>query len=172
MPNLFGPTSEENCYTLMDETRLKLFRILIGKSIAETIFVALLAVGFFFTAFPPYFHGFGEATPDTISGWAVDNRAPWNRVEVQLFIDDKFVASGRANLSRPDVQQAGWSQDEWHGFSFPISNLSVGVHEASVYAVHKSGGGIRRSLQLLGYPIRFSVAGSGKLTDLVDRGAK
>ena len=154
----------------MDTTRLRLFRILIGKSIAETVFVALLAVGFFFTAFPPYFHGFGEATPDTISGWAVNNRAPWDRVEVQLFIDDRFVASGVANLSRPDVQQAGWAEDEWHGFSFPVSNTGVGVHQASVYAVHKSGGGIRRTLQLLGYPIRFSVDENGKLTDLVDRG--
>lgn len=156
----------------MDTTRLKLFRILIGKSIAETVFVALLAVGFFFTAFPPYFHGFGEATPDTISGWAVNNRAPWDRVEVQLFIDDRFVASGVANLSRPDVQQAGWAQDEWHGFSFPVLNTGAGVHEASVYAVHKSGGGIRRTLQLLGYPIRFSVDENGKLTDLVDRGVQ
>lgn len=156
----------------MDQARLKLFRILIGKSIAETVFVASLAVGFFFTAFPPYFHGFGEATPDTISGWAVNNRAPWDRVEVQLFIDKQFVASGVANLPRPDVQQAGWSKDQWHGFSFPISNLGAGIHEASVYAVHESGGGIRRTLQLLGYPIRFSVDENGKLTDLVDRGKK
>jgi hypothetical protein len=156
----------------MDTTRLKLFRLLIGKSIAETVLVALLAVGFFFTAFPPYFHGFGEATPDTISGWAVNSRAPWDRVEVQLFIDDRFVASGVANLSRPDVQHVGWAQDEWHGFSFPVLNTGVGVHEASVYSVHKSGGGIRRTLQLLGYPIRFAVDENGKLTDLVDRGVQ
>ena len=156
----------------MEDNPLKLLRLLIWKSIAETLFVAVLAVGFFFTTFPPYFHGFGEATPDTISGWAVNNRLPWDRVEVQLFIDDQFVASGLANLSRPDVQKAGWAQDEWHGFSFPVSKLSVGIHEASVYAVHESGGGIRRTLQLLGYPIRFSVDAEGKLTDLVDRGAK
>lgn len=156
----------------MEDNRLKLLRLLIGKSITETSFVALLAVGFFFTTFPPYFHGFGEATPDTISGWAVNSRLPWDRVEVQLFIDDQFVASGLANLSRPDVQKAGWAQDEWHGFSFPVSKLSVGTHEASVYAVHESGGGIRRTLQLLGYPIRFSVDAEGKLTDLVDRGPK
>lgn len=154
----------------MDTTRLRLFRILIGKSFAETLFVAVLAVGFFFTTFPPYFHGFGEATSDTISGWAVNNRAPWDRVEVQLFIDDRFVASGMANLSRPDVQHAGLSEDEWHGFSFPVLHMAAGVHEASVYAVHKSGGGTRRTLQLLGYPIRFAVDENGKLTDLVDRG--
>ena len=172
MPNLTRSTiSEENCGTLMDTTRSKLSRILIGKSIAETVFVGLLAVGFFFTAFPPYFHGFGEATPDTISGWAVNNRAPWDRVEVQLFIDDRFVASGVANLSRPDVQQAGWARDEWHGYSFPVSNIGAGVHVASVYAVHKSGGGIRRTLQLLGYPILFAVDENGKLADIVDRGS-
>ena len=154
----------------MDKNRQKLFRLLLGKSLIETIFVGLLAVGFFFTAFPPYFHGFGEATPDTISGWAVNNRAPWDQVEVQLFIDGRFVASSVANQSRPDVFQAGWSRDEWHGYSFPISQLNVGIHEASVYAVHESGGGARRTLQLLGYPIRFSVDESGRLTDLVDRG--
>ncbi|MGI8733290.1 MAG: hypothetical protein ACR2LM_08310 [Pyrinomonadaceae bacterium] len=156
----------------MDTTPLKLYRILIGKSIAETLFVAVLAVGFFFTAFPPYFHGFGEATPGSISGWAVNSRAPFDRVEVQLFIDGSFAASGVANKSRPDVSQAGWSPDEWHGYSFPITQLSVGVHEASVYAVHESGGGIRRTLQLLGYPIRFSVDENGRLTDLVDRSKK
>jgi hypothetical protein len=89
---------------------------------------------------------------------------------VQLFVDDRFVATTFANLSRPDVLQAGWSRDEWHGFSFPIANLSAGVHEANLYAVHESGGGLRRTLQLLGYPIRFSVDEQGKLTDLVDRG--
>ena len=154
----------------MESPRLKLFRLLIGKAIAETLFVAALAVGFFFVTFPPYFHGFAEATPDAIAGWAVNNRAPWDRVEVQLFVDDRFVATTFANLSRPDVLRAGWSRDEWHGFSFPIANLSVGVHEANVYAVHESGGGVRRTLQLLGYPIRFSVDEQGKLTDLVDRG--
>ena len=89
-----------------------------------------------------------------------------------MFIDDRFAASAAANLSRPDVQQAGWAPDEWHGFSFPVSQLSVGEHEASVYAVHESGGGVRRTLQLLGYPIRFSVDESGRLTDLVERGNK
>jgi hypothetical protein len=154
----------------MDTTRLKLFRILIGKSIAETLFVATLAVGFFFSAFPPYFHGFGEATSDSIAGWAVNNRAPWDRVEVQLFIDGRFAASGVANLSRPDVSSAGWARDEWLGYHFPLSSLSVGTHEANVYAVHESNGGLRRTLQLLGYPIPFSVDQNGKLTDLVDRG--
>lgn len=153
----------------MDKTRLKLFHILIAKSIAETLFVSALAVAVFFNAFPPYFHGWGEATPQAIAGWAVNNAAPWDRVEVQLFIDDRFVGTEVANLSRPDVVQAGWSKDEWHGYAFSLPPLPVGVHEARVYAIHESGGGIRRTLQLLGYPIRFSVDEKGELKDLVKR---
>ncbi len=154
----------------MDKSRLRLFHILIAKSIAETLFVGTLAVVFFFVAFPPYFRGSGEATPQAIAGWAVNNAAPSDRVEVQLFIDGHFVASGLANLSRPDVMRAGWSKDEWHGYVFAVPTLPVGVHEASVYAIHESGGGIRKTLPLLGYPIRFEVDENGKLTDLVKRG--
>lgn len=153
----------------MDKTSLRLFHILIAKSIAETLFVSILAVAFFFGAFPPHFHGWGEATPEVIAGWAVNSAAPWERVEVQLFIDGRFIASGVANLSRPDVERAGWSRDEWHGYVFAVPTLTVGVHEASVYAIHESEGGLRKSLQLLGYPIRFAVDENGKLTDLVKR---
>ena len=137
----------------MDTTRLKLFRILIGKSIAETLFVATLAVGFFFSAFPPYFHGFGEATPDSIAGWAVNNRAPWERVEVQLFIDGKLAGTQVAQLSRPDVATAGWARDEWHGYNFVLTGVQAGNHEARVYALHRTGN--RITLQLLGDPIPF-----------------
>ncbi len=148
----------------MNQTRL--FRLLIAKSIIETFFVGTLAVVFFYTAFPPQFHGWGEATPDSIAGWAVNHSAPWDRVELQLFVDGKFVASGTANLSRPDVVAAGWSKDEWHGYAFSAPPLSVGDHEARVYAIHESGGGIRQTLQLVGNPIRFSFHANGKLSEL------
>ena len=144
---------------------MKLVHYLIGKSIAETIVVGALAVFFFIAAFPPYFHGWGQATPAGISGWVVDNAAPWDRVEVQLFIDGKFVATGIADLPRPDVLAAGWSRDEWHGYTFSVDPLAVGVHEALVYAMHESGKGTRRTLQLVGDPIRFSVAHDGTLSD-------
>ncbi|MEP6635264.1 MAG: hypothetical protein ABJB97_00970 [Acidobacteriota bacterium] len=145
----------------MDKTRLRLLQLLIAKSIAETLFVSALAVGFFYSAFPPYFHGWGEATPEAIAGWAVNNSVPWDRVEVQLFIDGHFVASEVANLSRPDVKQAGWSKDEWHGYVFALPPLAVGTHEADVYAVHESSGGLRRTLQLLGSRIYFAVDEKG-----------
>lgn len=139
---------------------------IIGKSIVETLLVGALAVFTFLNVLPPYFHGWGELADTKISGWVVNNAAPWDRVEVQLFIDGEFVASGIANVSRPDVLAAGWSKDEWHGYAFAIPSLSPGSHEARVYALHDSGGALRKTLQLVGDPIRFSVETNGKFIRL------
>ena len=142
----------------------KLAHILIGKAIIETILVGAIAVGFYVTAFPPTFHGWGQAVSESrsIAGWAVNNGSPWERVEVQLFIDGKFVAARPANLSRPDVSRAGWARDEWHGYRFDIGNIERGDHEARIYAVHSSGSLERYTLQLLGDPIRFSILPDGR----------
>src|SRR6476620_136068 len=139
----------------MNNSSLKLTNILIGKAVIETLLVGAISVGSYLNMFPPTFHGWGEAVPESksIAGWAVSNAAPWSRVEVQLFIDDEFVATQRAALSRPDVKAAGWSKDEWHGYSFQLGNLKSGPHEARAYAVHGSGKGARYTLQLLGDPI-------------------
>ena len=139
----------------------KLVNLLVAKSILETIFVGTLAVVVYTKLFPPTFHGWGEAVVDarSISGWVVDDADPWRRVEVQLFIDGKFVGTQVAQLSRPDVAAAGWAKDEWHGYSFVVNGLSDGVHEARVYALHQSG--TRYSLQMLGDAIRFEVTGNG-----------
>lgn len=141
----------------------RLVHVLIGKSIAETLLVGALAVFAFITVLPPYFHGWGEVTESGISGWAVNNASPWERVEVQLFVDGKLVASSFANESRPDVAGAGWARDEWHGYKFPLRALAPGAHEARVYALHDCGGGLRKSLQLLGDPISFVVNDDGKV---------
>jgi hypothetical protein len=143
-----------------------LVHVLVGKSIVETLLVGALAVFTFMNVLPPYFHGWGELAGTRISGWVVNNAAPWDRVEVQLFIDGRFVASGIADESRPDVLAAGWSKDEWHGYSFAIPSLHPGSHEARVYAFHDSGDGLRKTLQLVGDPVRFSVETSGKFTKI------
>ena len=145
---------------------MKLIHALIAKSIAETILVATLAVAFYFTTFPPYFHGWSEVTPHAISGWVVNQHEPGNRVEVQLFIDGKFVATGTADLSRPDVVAAGWANDEWHGYAFAAPGLTSGDHEARVYALHASCHGVRQTLQLVGDPIILRVDQTGALHDL------
>ena len=139
----------------------KLVNLLIAKSILDTIFVGTIAVVAYVKLFPPTFHGWGEAVIESqsISGWVVDNAEPWRRVEVQLFVDGKLVGTQVAQLSRPDVVTAGWSKDEWHGYNFVVRGLGEGVHEARVYALHRSGD--RFTLQMLGDAIRFQVEGNG-----------
>ena len=137
----------------------KLTNVLIAKSILDTIFVGAIAVVIYTRAFPPTFHGWGEAVAESrsISGWVVDHAEPWRRVEVQLFVDGKFVGTQGAQLSRPDIVVAGWGKDEWHGYSFVVDGLASGPHEARVYALHRSGD--RYTLQMLGDPIKFQVDG-------------
>ncbi len=122
----------------MPNISTKLVHVLIGKSIVETLLVGALAVFTLITVFPPYFHGWGEVTDTAIAGWAVNNAEPWQRVQVQLFIDGEFVTAADANLARPDVSAAGWANDPWHGYSFAISSLPVGRHEARIYAFHET----------------------------------
>jgi hypothetical protein len=158
----------ESVYNGAPRNRMKtpsttLVHVLIGKSILETLLVGALVVFTFMTFLPPYFHGWGEVTDAGISGWAVNNAAPWDRVEVQLFIDGSFVATTPANEPRPDVLAAGWAKDQWHGYAFRIEPLNPGSHEARIYALHGSGAGIRKSLQLVGDPIPFLVDQRGKL---------
>src|SRR6188474_34881 len=100
----------------------KLVKLLIVKSILDTILVATIAVVVYLNAFPPTFHGWGEAVVEsqTIAGWVVNDAKPHERVEVQLFIDGKFIGTQVAQLSRPDVVAASWARDEWHGYSFPM----------------------------------------------------
>jgi hypothetical protein len=146
----------------------RLVPALIGKSIAETLLVGGLAVFAFITLVPPFFHGWGEVVPTGVQGWAVNNAAPWDRVEVYLYVDGEFVAKQVANRSRPDVQAAGWTMDEWHGYEFNVSPSSLRryegyVYEARVYALHDSGDGTRKSLQMLGDPIFFFVDSDGSL---------
>ena len=141
----------------------QLVNLLIGKSIAETILVGVIAVVAYLNAFPPTFHGWGEAVVESrsIAGWAVNDVSQGERVEVQLFVDGKLVATQTASLSRPDVVAAGWSSDEWHGYNFVLPSLNEGTHEARVYALRESGDAARYTLQLLGDPIKFVVNADG-----------
>ena len=149
----------------MKKSSISLVHVLIAKSIIETLFVSTLVVVYFLGVFP-HFHGWGEVTPPTISGWAVNSHNPNERVEVELFIDDKFVARTTASQSRPEVVAGGWSTDEWHGFTIHVSTMELGYHEARIYAIHDSGRGARKTLQLVGHPFRLQVAPDGTLKSL------
>ena len=141
----------------------QLVNLLIAKSVLETILVGTIALVVYLKAFPPTFHGWGEAVTasQSIAGWVVSDAEPWRRVEVQLFVDGKLVGTQVASLSRPDVLAAGWSRDEWHGYSFQVTGLTPGAHEARVYALHSSANGERYTLQMLGDPIKFEVKEDG-----------
>jgi hypothetical protein len=149
----------------MKKLSINMVHLLLGKSILETLLVLSLAVYFFLDAFPR-FHGWGEATPKAISGWVVNSRSPSQHVEVQLFVDDRFVGQTVADQSRTDVVAAGWAKDEWHGYTFPMTSALTGSHEARVYAMHDSGEGSRKTLQLVGDPIRFEVTQDGTVKAL------
>jgi hypothetical protein len=145
--------------TAMAKPSARLVNFLIGKSIIETVVVGALAVFTFMSVFPPTFHGWGEVTSNGISGWAVNDAAPDERIKVQLFVDGNFVAQSKADKHRPDVAASGWAQDAWHGYEFavptPLGNVAQ-IHEARVYVLHDDGHGVRKSLQLLGDPISFT----------------
>lgn len=147
----------------MQKPPSQLVNVLIAKSILETVLVGAFAVAVYMNAFPPTFHGWGEAIPatQTISGWGVSDYDPWRRVEVQLFIDGKLAGTQVANQSRPDVSAAGWAKDEWHGYNFIVNGLAPGTHEARVYVLHASRNGARQTLQILGDPITFQVNADG-----------
>ena len=130
---------------------------------AEALLITAISVGFYFATTNPYQRGVLDyADMQTVSGWAVDEAQPWARVEVQLYIDGRFVADGTAAEFRPDVREARRANDEWHGFVFKVPSLPPDEHEARVYAVHASSGGARRTLQLIGKPLRFRVEASDK----------
>jgi hypothetical protein len=143
------------------QARKRLTNYLIIKSIIETLFVGALAVGFYLTAFAPFFRGaLDTADARNIAGWVVNQSQPQGHVEVQLYVDGQFAGDRMADTARPDVKAAGRAEDERHGFVFDTPQLSAGEHEARVYAVHESGAGQRRTLQLIGKPLHFSVAQS------------
>ncbi|HEV8590414.1 MAG TPA: hypothetical protein VGQ72_16215 [Pyrinomonadaceae bacterium] len=139
-------------------SRGTLFQLLIGKSVAEALLVTAVAAGFYLTTTNPNLRGWlDQADTETVSGWAVDDGNAANRVDVQLFIDDRFIEQRSANDFRPDVHQAKRAEDDWHGFVFKTPALPPGEHEARVYAVYRGASATRRTLQIIGKPLHFRI---------------
>jgi hypothetical protein len=136
----------------------KLIHLLISKSIAEALLVTAVAVGFYLASGNSHLYGVLDgANKSSVNGWAVDQLHPESPVEVQLYIDNRFVADGTASEFRPDVHQAERAGDDWHGFVFQTPPLESGEHEARVYAVIPSAAGSRRTLQLIGKALKFRI---------------
>ena len=126
------------------------------KSVLDVLLAAALAVGFYYVAFSPSVDGsLDEAGPEWVRGWAVDHASPDKHVEVQLYINGRFADNRLADYSYPSLVEKGLTKDARHGFLFYTPPLDPGEYEARVYAVHESGRGARRTLRLLGEPLRF-----------------
>lgn len=136
----------------------------LGALTAATLVVSAAAVGLYGVFFPTRFQGWGEVNPDgAVAGWVVNRAEPSTPVEVQLYVDGRFVARATADLPRPDVSAAGYARDERCGYLFPLPPLAAGSHEARVYALHRVGAGTYLTLQLMGKPLRFTVDGGGRV---------
>jgi hypothetical protein len=139
-------------------SRQKLFQLLIAKSVIEALLVTALTVSFYLVVTNPHLRGWlDQADARNISGWVVNETSEGTRVEVQLFIDDKFVENRTADAFRPDVHQAQRANDDWHGFVFQTPPLAAGDHEARVFAIHRGASDQRLTLQIVGKALRFRV---------------
>jgi hypothetical protein len=138
----------------------RLSQILIGKSLVETLFVAALLVSFSYTHFNPRLRGtLDAADARAVAGWVVDEAAPQRQVEVELYIDDHFVARRRAGESRPDVLAAGRAASAEHGYVFETPPLPAreGEYEARVFAVETGADSSRHALVQVGDALKFRV---------------
>jgi hypothetical protein len=147
---------------------MRLVSFLISKAILEALFVAALVVGFYVTAFHTNLRGWSERSEGRIVGQVVDTSVPSAFVGVQLYVDDRFIKDGLANVQRLVASEQNHALDASHYFQFNIPPLDAGEHVAEVYAVRESsGGGARRVLQLIGKPVRFTVGESSKTANAV-----
>lgn len=134
----------------------KLIHLLIFKSIVESLLIAAIVVGFYIATGNTHLRGVLDGANATIiNGWVVDEARPDARIEVQLYIDDQFIADQVASQLRADVHEANRAADDWHGFVFQTPALAPGEHEARVYAAFSTGQSSRRTLQMIGKPYRF-----------------
>jgi hypothetical protein len=163
-PRLSASTHlDQAALSVRDGARLS--KILIGKSLVETLFVAALVVIFSYTYFDPRLRGtLDVANEREVVGWVVDEDEPGRQVEVELYIDDHFVARRRADVSRPDVLAAGRAASAYHGYAFETPPLPArdAEYEARVFVVHEGADRDRVGLQKVGKSLRFKVQPGAK----------
>lgn len=138
-----------------------LLRAVLAKSFVEIALVCVVATLAAFSNFSPLLRGaIDVADQGRIAGWAHDPHAPQDTVEVQLFIDDRFIATRRAAEVRADLVRAGVTRHAEHGFTFPLAALGLapGPHSAQVYAVRNAGAEHKVLLPLARTPPIFIIA--------------
>lgn len=145
-------------------SRFGRLQILFAALACVTLCAGAYAVWAEYAAFPPSLRGFGEVTRrGEVAGWAVDSARPGEPVEVQLYVDGRFVAHGAAALPRPDVVAAGRASVESCGYRFALPALPAGEHEARVYALNARAPGGLLTLKQLGHALRFTTGADGRV---------
>ncbi|MDQ3010286.1 MAG: hypothetical protein M3X11_06250 [Acidobacteriota bacterium] len=138
----------------------RLLRAVIAKSFVEVALVCLVATLAALTTFSPQLRGaIDVAGGGRVAGWVHDPQSPDQSIEVQLFIDEKFVAAMRADERRDDLVSTGATTQPHHGFSFSIEslNLTGGEHRAQAYAVRNAAGANKILLPITAAPHTFRV---------------
>jgi hypothetical protein len=138
----------------------RLLHAVIAKSVVEISFVCLIATLAAFSNFSPMLRGHIDVADQTrITGWVHDPLAPETVIQVQLFIDGKFVASRAADEPREDLVAAGATSKPNHGFTFSLKALSLtrGKHTAQVYALRETSGANKALIPISRSPRTFQV---------------
>jgi hypothetical protein len=137
-----------------------LLKAIIVKAGLEILLVCVaVSLAAFSHVNPPLRGAIDVADSERVAGWAYDPREPGAKLEVQLFIDGRFVASRTADERREDLVKRGAADDALHGFTFPVPPLGVapGRHTYQVFAVRAGGGSNRVLLSLTREPQAFHV---------------
>jgi hypothetical protein len=121
----------------------RLLKAVVAKSLIEIILVCVVATFWAFSTFNPRLRGAIEVADQTrVAGWVFAPEAPEVVVEVQLFVDEKLIASKFADERRNNLVRSGASPNPNHGFTFDLTRakLAPGRHTAQVYALRHAPG--------------------------------
>jgi hypothetical protein len=120
-----------------------LLKAIVAKALIEIILVCAVATFTAFSSFSPRLRGdIDVASQRRVAGWVLAPEAPDVVIEVQLFVDDKLLASQLANEQRSNLVRYGLSPNPYHGFYFDLNqfNLAPGRHTVQVYALREAQG--------------------------------
>jgi len=77
------------------------------------------------------------ATSQEVTGWAFDEDAGTESIQVHIYINDKHLATLTANIRRDDLAgKVKELKDPLHGFRWTPPSLSPGRHTVKVYAIN------------------------------------